>query len=356
MAMKARSKDPKKRLFQRSSSVAQFAQAFTEEQVAVMRELFDLCDQDGDGQVTPSELRSVMSELNVGTSEEETDNLFKSLDTNNDGLLSFGDFLSGFRWMQKSQRLQAAANIAALEGSASSPSSTSPTSSPSAPKLNKSKSVIDFIRDCSLNETELAKMEKLFQECDEDNNGGVSKQELWKFLHRQGVRCSKEEFISFFNELDEDKSGSLSFSEFAKGMRGLQAGFNMSIGAKGGKKMAARLKNIGGSNNKTSKEETSSPASSSPREDRSVQSKLKELEQKNAILFNYLKEFVSKGLDLAEREHAAKHYNAAAALLQLIDYPLVQNMAVFVGDDLTSTETDDLYNKLQKSLKSLNKK
>jgi Ca2+-binding EF-hand superfamily protein len=50
----------------------------------------------------------------------------------------------------------------------------------------------------------------------------VSKREMWNFLHKQGVEASKEEFISFFNELDDDQTGALSFKQFVTGIQGLR--------------------------------------------------------------------------------------------------------------------------------------
>ena len=44
---------------------------------------------------------------------------------------------------------------------------------------------------------------------------------MWNFLHKQGVEASKEEFLSFFNELDDDRTGALSFKQFAIGIQGL---------------------------------------------------------------------------------------------------------------------------------------
>lgn len=92
-------------------------------------------------------------------------------------------------------------------------------------------------------------MKKFFKECDEDQDGTVSttpqlltsaacnledtsgvlssqpqvsKREMWNFLHKQGVEASKEEFISFFNELDDDQTGTLSFKQFVTGIQGLR--------------------------------------------------------------------------------------------------------------------------------------
>lgn len=50
----------------------------------------------------------------------------------------------------------------------------------------------------------------------------VSKRELWNFLHKQGVEASKEEFLAFFDELDEGRTGSLSFKQFVTGIQGIR--------------------------------------------------------------------------------------------------------------------------------------
>ncbi|ELR17401.1 EF hand domain containing protein [Acanthamoeba castellanii str. Neff] len=202
--------------------------------ITVMRELFDLCDADGDGNIAASELRQVMDELGLQVGKEEFEQLFKELDTNNDKMISFGDFLSGLKWIQKSIRITASSGAVPVRkppgSNGSSPAPASPgsaSSSSSVPpgprRLGRTRSVTQFIEETGgLSEGELAKMKKFFKECDEDQDGTVSKREMWNFLHKQGVEASKEEFISFFNELDDDQTGTLSFKQFVTGIQGLR--------------------------------------------------------------------------------------------------------------------------------------
>lgn len=224
------------RRFERTKSVQLFAQDFSDEQITVMRELFDLCDADGDGNIAASELRQVMDELGLQVGKEEFEQLFKELDTNNDKMISFGDFLSGLKWIQKSIRITASSGAVPVRkppgSNGSSPAPASPgsaSSSSSVPpgprRLGRTRSVTQFIEETGgLSEGELAKMKKFFKECDEDQDGTVSKREMWNFLHKQGVEASKEEFISFFNELDDDQTGTLSFKQFVTGIQGLRKG------------------------------------------------------------------------------------------------------------------------------------
>jgi len=60
-----------------------------------LKELFQLCDEDKNGTISKKELKSVMNELGVPTDESEVNLLFKRLDINNDGSITFSEFVKG---------------------------------------------------------------------------------------------------------------------------------------------------------------------------------------------------------------------------------------------------------------------
>jgi hypothetical protein len=58
-----------------------------------IRNLFRVCDLDGSGDIDRYELAQICPHLN----QDEIDSVFKDLDKNNDGLISFTEFCQGFR-------------------------------------------------------------------------------------------------------------------------------------------------------------------------------------------------------------------------------------------------------------------
>eukprot|EP01104_Vermistella_antarctica_P000561 TRINITY_DN10713_c0_g1_i2.p1 TRINITY_DN10713_c0_g1~~TRINITY_DN10713_c0_g1_i2.p1 ORF type:complete len:486 (-),score=114.71 TRINITY_DN10713_c0_g1_i2:78-1535(-) len=99
-------KGERRRPLQKTKSVLQFAQELEDNTHAMAKDLFEMCDIDKDGQVTGSELRVVMEELGVKASTTEFEQLFKTLDSNDDGKISFDEFVSGMKFIKQSIRLK----------------------------------------------------------------------------------------------------------------------------------------------------------------------------------------------------------------------------------------------------------
>lgn len=66
----------------------------TEEQLDELRESFDYNDRDGDGRIELGEFSSMLDELEAEMSEREVEIGFKDIDTNDDGLIDFGEFVA----------------------------------------------------------------------------------------------------------------------------------------------------------------------------------------------------------------------------------------------------------------------
>ncbi|HVY64538.1 MAG TPA: EF-hand domain-containing protein [Gammaproteobacteria bacterium] len=66
----------------------------TEEQLEELREAFDYNDRDGDGQIEPEEFVAMLDELEAGMSPAEAKIGFQDIDTNDDGLIDFGEFVA----------------------------------------------------------------------------------------------------------------------------------------------------------------------------------------------------------------------------------------------------------------------
>lgn len=90
---------------------AKFAEALSEDQLQVIKELFVVFDENHDGCLDKkgmqiwimrsTELRGLMRELQVFLADEELDDLFKHLDINKDGKVQSDEFVKGLKWIQK---------------------------------------------------------------------------------------------------------------------------------------------------------------------------------------------------------------------------------------------------------------
>ena len=66
---------------------------FSEEELDEMRETFDYNDRDGDGMIQLDEFAEMLDELEADMSDQETRTGFQDIDTNDDGLIDFKEFV-----------------------------------------------------------------------------------------------------------------------------------------------------------------------------------------------------------------------------------------------------------------------
>jgi calmodulin len=64
-----------------------------EEELDELREAFDYNDRDGDGRIQLDEFASMLDELEAEMSESDVEIGFKDIDTNDDGLIDFTEFV-----------------------------------------------------------------------------------------------------------------------------------------------------------------------------------------------------------------------------------------------------------------------
>ncbi len=69
-------------------------QKLSEEQLDELREAFDYNDRDGDGMIEPDEFAAMLDELDAGMSTTDAKIGFQDIDTNDDGLIDFGEFVA----------------------------------------------------------------------------------------------------------------------------------------------------------------------------------------------------------------------------------------------------------------------
>ncbi len=65
-----------------------------EEELDELREAFDYNDRDGDGRIQLDEFSAMLDELEADMSAAEVEIGFKDIDTNDDGLVDFQEFVA----------------------------------------------------------------------------------------------------------------------------------------------------------------------------------------------------------------------------------------------------------------------
>jgi Ca2+-binding EF-hand superfamily protein len=66
----------------------------TEEELDELREAFDYNDRDGDGRIRIDEFAAMLDELEADMGSDEVGIGFQDIDTNDDGLIDFGEFVA----------------------------------------------------------------------------------------------------------------------------------------------------------------------------------------------------------------------------------------------------------------------
>ena len=65
-----------------------------EEELDELREAFDYNDRDGDGRIQVDEFSAMLDELEAGMTDSDIEIGFQDIDTNDDGLIDFQEFVA----------------------------------------------------------------------------------------------------------------------------------------------------------------------------------------------------------------------------------------------------------------------
>ena len=293
----------KKPTVRRSDSVMQFAAELGTDQFNRMKEVFTLY-ADSKGRCTVKQLLQVLNTLNINCTPEECQTFFKELDADVDGFISFVEFIRGLKWIKTTALL------------------TSPTQE--ARQLSRTKSIKQFVD--GMDEASVAKTKEMFAMCDADNDGVITKTELFKLVKELGLEMSKAEVSLLFSTLDVNNDGLLQFNEFLEGMKWLNKGMNV----------------------QTSRDKEA--ASSSTSIDRASEMALQDALDSNKILLKFIKDLVAKTLETAKSEIAANKLRTADILLQIVDVDRLNDMEVMIGSIVDKKDVA-LYQKMTAMLK-----
>ncbi len=66
----------------------------TQDQLDELREAFEYNDRDSDGSIEPDEFVTMLDDLEANMSAKEAKIGFQDIDTNDDGLIDFGEFVA----------------------------------------------------------------------------------------------------------------------------------------------------------------------------------------------------------------------------------------------------------------------
>ena len=94
-----------------------------------LKEMFSMCDVDGDGKLSLLELSRVLRELGISSTTKERQELFQQLDVDGDGSVSFEEFALGLRLMTPTRKDDSETSSSPSSSSSTPPSSAPPSSS-----------------------------------------------------------------------------------------------------------------------------------------------------------------------------------------------------------------------------------
>mmetsp|Transcript_8435 Transcript_8435/g.17408 ORF Transcript_8435/g.17408 Transcript_8435/m.17408 type:complete len:151 (+) Transcript_8435:119-571(+) len=138
----------------------------SEDEVADLKEAFNMFDIDGDGTITLVELKKVMKSLGQNPTDKELRQMIESVDDNGDHEIDFQEFLI---------------LMSSKKGNNDDPDKE--------------------LRDA-------------FRVFDEDGNGTISRSELKKLMKNLGQALSDAELDAMMDEVDTDGNGEIDFEEF----------------------------------------------------------------------------------------------------------------------------------------------
>ncbi|KAG5051789.1 hypothetical protein AAZX31_02G137500 [Glycine max] len=145
------------------------ANAWTEDQIAIFHEAFDVVDKDSDGFISVDELLSIVRSLEGNSTKEEIREMISEVDIDGNGRsVNFENFLK--------------------------------------------------IMGRTMKENQTEELKDSFKVFDRDNDGYISATELRQVMVKLGERLTDEEVEQMIREADLDGDGRVSYEEFVRFM------------------------------------------------------------------------------------------------------------------------------------------
>ncbi|XP_033736505.1 calmodulin-like [Pecten maximus] len=191
-----------------------------------LRESFKVFDKDGNGFISATELRHVMTNLGEKLTEAEVDEMILEADLDGDGQINFEEFREAFSLFDK-------------DGDGSIPTAELGTvlralgQNPSASELKQMINEVDQDGDGTVDFPEFlvllvrkmkeaggeTEMREAFRVFDRDGNGMITAAELRNAMYNLGEKLTDEEIDEMIKEADMDGDGQLNYQEFTSILR-----------------------------------------------------------------------------------------------------------------------------------------
>lgn len=184
----------------------------TKEELAQVREAFNIFDKNGDGTISSEELGSVMRSLGLNPSEGEIMDMIDSADIDKDGSVDLNEFISLMPKFLGDSSFGTHKNAA--NNSISSTSNSNTTSSTSGSTTKNSRSVKHS------DEDEESELRKAFESFDTDRSGLISPAELRAVMKSIGETLTDDEVKAIISEVDNNGDGHIDYHEFCRLYKG----------------------------------------------------------------------------------------------------------------------------------------
>ncbi|CAI5979215.1 unnamed protein product [Closterium sp. NIES-64] len=148
------------------------AEGLKEEEIAGLKEMFEMMDTDGSGTITLDELRVGLKKVGGNLTDEEIEKIMEETDIDHSGEIEYGEFLAATLHLSK---------------------------------IDKQENLL-----------------KAFEYFDADGSGTITLDELQKACEE--LRLSKDEIMAMMEEIDENNDGTIDYNEFVQMMRKTQTG------------------------------------------------------------------------------------------------------------------------------------
>ena len=146
-----------------------------------------------------SELGALMSALGQPLTAAEVEHVLHEFDASHDAAIDFSEFCAMF------ESLTAAEVVVEHEPHCEKAAPAEPKSSGAAAAAGESK---------SLTLAEIAELQQVFNQFDEDKSGSIGKKELKNLFKALGQKVTSDEAAELMKVFDEDRSGNIDFAEF----------------------------------------------------------------------------------------------------------------------------------------------
>jgi len=161
---------------------------------AFLKRLFDEADADGSGELSRREFKQLMREADLGLSAHDIGVIMAQADVNNDGKISYAEFVPVAVELVQSIEARAALEQRSQEAV---------------------DSASEYLRTGMTEEELRAIITDVFQKADTDGSGHLSLEEFGQCLKEADIGLTRTEINSLMMTVDEDKDGTVSYEEFA---------------------------------------------------------------------------------------------------------------------------------------------